>query len=144
MDRRLRNLRGGILGVLEELEAHGGAITYDLLAVGLRLDDIGTGRCTWAEVKDVIEHSPRQSSAYMRAKYGAAVEWGPAVELLAQLFDLTQHYRWLDTGKKGPSPKPFPRPGVQGADDGTRVFGRGTSMTPAEFDAWLAEQETNS
>lgn len=77
----------------------------------------------------------------MRAKYGLAAEWTPEAEMLACLVDMTRHHRWLDTGKKGPQPRPVQRPGGDTAKGQARVVGRGTSMTPAAFDAWLADQE---
>lgn len=139
MEGRLRRGPGGILGILDELDHHGDAIEYDLLTIGLRLSDIGTGRCTWRDVLIVMKGAPR-TSAYARAKLGVDAEWDRTNDLLAGLIDLLRRHRWLDTGKRGSNPQQIDRPSTRRAAD-TRVFGRGTSMTPAELDAWIAEQE---
>lgn len=139
MDGGLRRRRGGILGILGELDKHGDAIAYDLLVLGLRLDDIGTGRCSWADVYTVMRGAPR-TSAYARKRLGADADWDLTNELLASLIDMTQWHRYIDAGKRGPRPKPIPRPSTRSKGE-ARTFGRGTSMAPSDFDAWLAKAE---
>lgn len=138
MERGLGRQPGGIFGILDELDRYGDAIAYDLLTFGLRLSDIGT-TCSWADVLTVMKGAPR-TSAYARARLGADAEWSLTNELLASLLDMTQWYRYIDAGKKGPRPKPIPRPSTRSKGE-ARTFGRGTSMAPSDFDAWLAKAE---
>ena len=142
MDGRFEGVAGGILGILEELDAYGDAIEYDLLQVGLRLDDIGTGRCTWRDVLVNVRCASRDS-AYARARLGADADWSLQNDLLAGLYDLMQVHRWADApkGKRGPRPKPIDRPSVRGESGEARTIGRGTSMPVDEFDEWLAMAE---
>lgn len=132
MARRLAGHRGGIAGLLEELDEHAEAIEYDLLTLGFRLEDLGTPALSWRDLLVIMRHLPR-TSAYARAKFGTDAAWGLTEHLLATAVDVLQTANWQRGGKKaGPKPKPVPRPGKTKK---TRRIGR-DPIPVKDFNAW--------
>lgn len=88
------------------------AVEYDLLALGLRLREVGTDRLSWGDVYTVVRQSPR-SSALFRAVNPDAHEWTLPNLLLAEVADAVRVANWQrGSGKKAEYPKAIPRPGV--------------------------------
>lgn len=132
MARGVGYRRGGIQGLVELLDEHGEAVEYDLIALGLRLADLGTPRLTWRDLLVIVRQSPR-TSALNRARLGEAADWGVTDHLLAGVFDLLAGANWQRGGdNKAPRPKPLKRPGSK--PEGQK-FG-GDAIPISEFDAW--------
>lgn len=124
--------RGGIRGLLALLDEHQEAIEYDLIALGLRLDWLGTKRLTWRDFVVIVRNSPR-TSALARKHLGDDAAWSLTDHLMAGVIDLLTVANWQRGGKKaGPKPKPFPRPGVK---DNRQQFGKG-AIPIKDFNAW--------
>lgn len=135
MGRGVGSRAGGTLGLLELVAEHREAIDYDLLCLGLDLNDLGTRRLDWCRLKAVLRWLPHDS-AFGRSLRGEDAEWGLAEHLLAGIHDLLAAGNWQRAGKKGaPRPKPLPRPGLdQGRSE--KRFGT-ASMTLAEARAFF-------
>lgn len=101
--------RGGIAGLVRLLSEYGEAVEYDLITLGLRLDDLGTRRLSWRDLLVIVSNAP-QHSALVRAKVGERSEWTLPVRMLADIFDLLAGANWQRSGTKGNRPKPYPRP----------------------------------
>lgn len=128
---------GGILGLCRLLTEHGEAVEYDLLALGYRLDWLGTRRLSWRDLWVIVRMAPR-SSALARSIHGARAVWTQETYLLADIFDVLAAANWQRAGK-GPKPKPFPRPRRE--DDKT-VTRYGSGALPIdELDAWFKARE---
>ena len=112
MEAGLRCRRGGIRGLLELIRQHREAIQYDLICLGLRLDDLGSERLTWADLWAIVRHSPA-SSALARSIDPEAALWGQSEHLLAAIFDALRVANWQrGEARRSDYPKPLPRPGV--------------------------------
>lgn len=129
---------GGILGLDQLLDEHGEAVEYDLIALGLRLDDLGSERLTWRDLWVIVQHAPRES-ALARAVGGDDVVWGLTDHLLATTIDVLNIANWQRENqgrKKGQTPtrkpKRMPRPGVE---DETKSIGS-EPIPIKDFDAW--------
>lgn len=105
----VRYQRGGILGLCQLLTEHAEAIRYDLLTVGLRLDDLGRRKFTWVDLLAVVRQSP-PTSALARAMHGEYAIWTPDTYLLAMVADQLVAANWQRGGGKGKRPKPLQRP----------------------------------
>lgn len=93
------------------------AVEYDLIALGLRLRDVGSEALSWGDVYTVLRQSPR-SSALFRAMNPDEHEWSLSNLLLGEVADAVRVANWQrGSGKKGDYPKPIPRPGVQKTDE---------------------------
>ena len=115
MDGSLRGEPPGIFGLLDLLEEHGEAVEYDLIALGLRLRDLGTERLTWRDLLVVVRQAP-EGSALVRATVPAPLFGVP--ERLALLIEHRLRVLiWQNSGGKGPAPEPMPVPG-DGSVDG--------------------------
>lgn len=133
MDRRLRRDAGGIRSLAEVLRDHGGALRYDLLALGLRIEDLGTPELSWLDVAATIHYRPLDS-ALSRSIDGEESLWGLAEQLLAAIADRIEAGNWQRGGGKGSRPKPIMRPGV--GPKKTNVSSRSfDSMTIEEFES---------
>lgn len=129
---------GGILGLDQLLDEHGGAVEYDLIALGLRLDDLGTERLTWRDLWVIVQHSPRES-AIARAVGAEEAVWSLTDHLLATVIDVLNIANWQreNAGRprgKSPTrrPKRIPRPGVEGEHKTV-----GSEPIPIkDFEAW--------
>jgi hypothetical protein len=107
----LQGHRGGIHGLLTLIDEHQEALEYDLIALGLRLDWLGTSRLDWRDLLVIVKNLPR-TSATNRAANGETAQWSLTDYLLAGIFDLIAVGNWQRAGKKNaPRPKPLPRPG---------------------------------
>lgn len=134
MGEGLRVVPGGIFGLLDLLDEHEEAIDYDLLTLGLDLNDLGTERLSWRRLRAVLRHLPH-TSATSQALHGDAVVWTSTDHLLAAAVDALNIANWQRTGKKQNRPKPIPRPGVE--DKTRRTFGTARKMTLDEAHAFF-------
>lgn len=135
MARGKPNFRGGIAGLALILKDHGEAVEFDLLSMGLRLDDLGTDRLTWRDLYVVI-HRAGPRSALMREVQPELSAWASGLvlaDLLAHAVDLLAGGNWQRAGKKtAPKPKPIPRPGRKA--ESTKY---GSDPIPVkDFDDW--------
>jgi hypothetical protein len=103
--------RGGIRSLLGLIRQHREAIEYDLIGLGLRLDDRGTRGLSWRDLLVIIRRSPR-TSALSRAQFPEDSEWGLPEQLLAAIFDALQAGNWQRGNGQGRKPEQLPRPGV--------------------------------
>jgi len=109
----LRCRRGGIRGLLELIRQHREAIEYDLIALGLRLDWLGSERLTWRDLWVIVERQA-SSSALARAVDPEGSAWGQLEHLVAGMFDALQVANWQrGRARRSDFPKPLPRPGVE-------------------------------
>ena len=119
---------GEIYGLIDLCDKHRLAVSADLIALGLRLRDVGTPEFEWSDLKAVVstrEYSP----ALFRSLYPKESEWDLHAHLAADLVDLTHLLVWFKTadGSKGRNrPKPYPRPGVE---DDTKKVRKGDVVT---------------
>lgn len=124
---------GGIFGLCRLLREHGEAVEYDLIALGLRLEWLGTDALSWRDLLVIVKQSPR-GSALSRAVNGEDDFWGLPEHLLAGIFDLLASANWQRGGdEKAKRPDPFPRPGVGrrralGMDGEVIASGKGVSI----------------
>jgi hypothetical protein len=105
------------------------------LALGLRLDDLGTEALTWRDLH-VVTQKCGPGSALMRELQPELSAWGSGTvvaDLLAHVVDLLAAGNWQRAGKRtAPKPKPVPRPGRK--VDSTRY---GSAPIPVkDFDSW--------
>lgn len=123
--------RGGIRGLVRLLKEYGEAVEYDLLSMGLHLDDIGSPALTWRDLHVIVRNLPR-ASALVREKHGEATEWGAIEHLLAIIADRITSGNWQRGGGRGSRPKPIDRPGSKG-----KAATVGADPIPIrDFNAW--------
>lgn len=85
---------------------------YDLIALGLRLDWLGSERLSWRDLWVIARQSPR-GSAIARA-LDPDHTWGLSEQLLAAIFDATRVGIWQrGASKRSDYPQPLERPGVK-------------------------------
>lgn len=113
------NQRGGIDGLLELLGQHGEAIGADLIAMGLRLRDVGTKALPWIDLITIVRHLP-PTSALGRSLEAENEEeqgdryWDLHAHILAAILDTLRLILWVLTGhKKKNKPEPTKRPGAR-------------------------------
>ena len=136
MARCVLGERGGIFGLVRLLEEFGEAVEYDLIALGLRRDWLGTERLSWRDLLVIVKGSPR-TSALARAQHGEAALWGIAEYLLANAVDALHDANWQRAGKKSAKkPKRIPRPGRKD----TQKIGK-DALPISELEAWISEAE---
>lgn len=143
MAGRLERHGGGIAGLLKLLrdEKQREAIEYDLIALGLRLDWLGTAALSWRDLL-VIVRQARPGGAIYAQLGGEAARWGLSEQLLAEIIDTARILVWQQTkdGQDGVNqPQPLPRPGVK-VDEG-RIGTEARSIE--DMQAWLAERNPN-
>lgn len=103
--------RGGIIGLVRLLEEHGEAIEYELLTVGKHIDDLGTRRLSWRDLKVVATQAPPKGALH-RALDPEGWAWSSDTYLIAGLIDLGAVANWQRAGDKHRArPTPLPRPG---------------------------------
>lgn len=129
------DLNGGIAGLAWLLSRHGEAIEFDLLALGLRLDDLGTEALTWRDLHVVVQKCG-PGSALIRELQPELAAWAAGTvvaDLLANVVDLLAAGNWQRAGKRtAPKPKAVPRPGKK--TESTRY---GSDPIPVkDFDNW--------
>lgn len=123
---------GGIEGLLRLLDEYGEAVEYDLITLGLRLDDLGTERLNWRDLWVIVNNLPR-TSALVRAVAGEDAQWGLLEHLAARVADSLEVGNWQRQQKpNAPKPKPIPRPGVKSEE---KRFGS-DPIPIKDFDAW--------
>lgn len=126
---------GGILGLVGFLREHGGAVEYQLLTLGLRLEWLGTDRLSWRDLWVVVTQAP-PGSAIHRAVEPEKAAWASGeldAWFLAAQVDLLAAGNWQRQGKNNArKPEPIQRPGEK--KKGTVL---GADPIPvSEFDAW--------
>lgn len=112
------------------------------MRIGHRLRDIDDPEAglTISDLLDFVEFAHEQMAIYrvMNPDY----EWTITNQLLAFQIDFHQQKAWVEGGKKGPKPKPIPRPGVS---EGTeKRYTTSKKSTREEVDAWLAKKRRTS
>lgn len=120
------------------IEEHGDAVEYDLIALGLRLRDLGSAAFNWRDLWVVVKHAPSSSALTLSVDGTETIEWDLTRQLLADVADTLHLLWWAKTtdGQANPprnQPEPIPRPGVE--DDTKRI-----GDEPMDFDemrAWL-------
>ena len=113
MAHGLRGRAGGIRSLLELIRQHREAIEYDLIGLGLRLDDLGTRRLSWRDLWVIVREAPNRS-ALVRAIDPESAAWSHTDYLLALVFDAVQIGNWHRAGSPaGYRPEPLERPGVE-------------------------------
>jgi hypothetical protein len=136
MAGRLRGDGGGIFGLIDLLAEHGEAVEYDLIRAGLRLDDLGTERLSWRELKVVVRNTPANESALRRAQSPEDSPWTATTLLLAEAVDALRTLAWMKTkdGQKNRNrPQPIPRPGHR-----PTIHGKG-AVPIEEIESWLEQ-----
>ena len=109
---------------------------HDLLAMGLRLRDLGTTRLWWDELRAVIVWASEGSAIY-RARGGDAALWGVGEFLLASTVNTLRTMSWQITGDdKAPRPEPILPPGMEARAEASTT--RGDVMSIEEMDRRLA------
>ena len=119
-------------------EEHPRALNYDLMKVGHRfrdLEDPGAG-LTLGDLLDLASFADPTMAIYR--VLNPEWEWDLTNQLLAYLIDHEQMKAWADGGRKGPRPKPIPRPGV--ADKEQKKYKTVKASTVGEIDAYLASR----
>ena len=117
---------------------HPRALNYDLMKVGHRLRDLDDpgARLTMGDLLDLASYADPSMAIYR--VLNPDWEWDLTNQLLAYLIDHEQMVAWLEGGKKGPRPKPIPRPGV--SDKREKKYQTAKRSTRAEIDAYLASR----
>lgn len=103
---------GGIVGLVRLLNEHGEAIEYELLTIGRHIDNLGTRRLTWRDLKVVALGSP-PGGALHRSIDPLGAGWTADTYLLAAVADYEALSVWQRGGKKNNKPKPVWRPNVK-------------------------------
>lgn len=118
---------------------HRVAIEYDLIALGLRLRNLGSDDFNWNDLAVVLSQSPR-SSAFYRSLFPDEAEWGLQEQLMAAMVDYAAVGNWQrGEGKRKDFPDPIPRPGV---NDGKERYGT-EAIEMDEMAAWLGGEFIN-
>ena len=141
MARGLRGHGGGIASLRELIRRHKEAVEYDLIALGLRLDWLGTEALSWRDLLVIVRQSPSMS-AISRALRPEESAWGLSEHLQAMTFDVLQQIAWLQSedGMKGRNrPTPLPRPGAKAEETRTGT----TALDLDEMAALLAARNPN-
>lgn len=138
MDRSVGRLVGKIRSLAGVLRDHPEAVRYDLLTLGLHVEDLGTQALSWLDLEAVIDQRPI-GSAISRAIDGEDAFWGLSEQLLAAVADRLSWALWQNGGGKGQKPKPIPRPGTRPkkTNAASRRF---DSMTIEEYERRYAER----
>lgn len=112
------------------------------MRIGLRLRwlESGQGDFTLGDLLDFIEHATPEMAIYRALNKDA--QWGLPEQLLASMFEHMQMKSWVEGGKKGPKPKPIPRPGVTDTEE-TR-YTTSKRSTVIEIDEWLAAKRRSA
>ena len=141
MVHRLGHHAGGIRGLCQLVDEHGGALEYDLMTrAGATLSDV-PARVPWTALRSFVTHLGPDSALHAEQNPDGAAWWQPwgQTAVLADIYDaiasFTTGYATANRGKgpKPKPPKPYPRP-WKAADRGRRV---GSGAIPAsEFDDW--------
>ncbi|WP_324188420.1 DUF5361 domain-containing protein [Nocardia higoensis] len=113
MARPFGSQPGGILGLDALLEEHGEAVEFDLIALGLRLRQLGTDVLSWRDLLAIIRWLPAES-ALLRSMDPVGSRWQVSQHLLAEMTDSLRWLVWAKTpdAQQGRNrPEPIARPG---------------------------------
>lgn len=127
-----RGRAGGIVGLLSVLREHRGAIEYDLLTLGLDLDDLPGPELSWHRLLTVVNHCG-PDTALWRSVNPHWVQTPDNDFMRAVEFGVRQLV-WLNTedGRKGRNqPKPFLWPWEAEAERAAHAI-RGDAVTVEE------------
>ncbi|MGJ5724885.1 hypothetical protein ACSBQT_10945 [Brevibacterium sp. H602] len=105
------------------------------MTIGYRvrdLDDFESG-LTVGDMLDFVEHAHEGMAIYRILNPDWS--WSLTNLLLAEMLDAQVLWRWVDGGKRGPKPKPIPRPGV--TETHTKSYTVSETSTVDEIDEWL-------
>lgn len=101
---------GGIRSLLVELNKHGEAINFDLMAKGWTRRDIGR-RLTWTDLYNFIRWQPPDgTSAYYRSRKPNSWWVTPELQVLAGVLYAVDAANWQRGGCQGNAPKPMKFP----------------------------------
>lgn len=109
MGEGVGDVRPGTLGLLDLLDEYWEPLDYELLRLGLDINQAGTSTLDWRRLRAVITYLP-PDSALAKAMIGPTANWSPADYMLAAAVDALNLANWQRTGKKHNRPKPLPRP----------------------------------
>ena len=124
-----------LVGLVNE---HPRALNHDLMGVGHRLRDLDDARAglTLGDLLDLVRYADTSMAIYR--VLNPDWEWDLTNQLLAYLIDHEQMMAWAEGGRKGPKPKPIPRPGVSEKEE--KRYRAAKQSTRAEVDAYLASR----
>lgn len=109
-------------------------MNYDLMKMGLRLRQLGTGALSWGDLHDYVRYG-NTDTALALERWGSTVVWTLTDHLLATAVDALHSANWQRGGGKGMRPQPITRPG---ADNSEHI---GSDPIPAsEFMDWWNEE----
>lgn len=102
----------GIGGLLDLIDDHGEAVEFDLIALGLRLRDIGV-TFSWRDLKVIVSRGDA-TSAVARATDPQNAAWSDLTALLLREVVYEMQLARRQQAGKGPMPKRIPLPGEDG------------------------------
>ncbi len=127
-----RGNHGGIRSLLTLVDEHQEAIEYDLIALGLRLRDLGSAGFTLRDLWVIVQQSPASSALARSSDVDAG--WTLEAMLLAEVADVARDDWWAThNGREQDRPKPIERPGRR---PDTTVYGSG-ALPIEEMASWL-------
>lgn len=143
MGRGVRHGDGGIAGLVDLIDEHGGALEYDLMTrAGATLEDI-PARIPWTALRSFATHLDAGSALVSEIRPELAGWQGDmrVPMILADMYDLIAMLRHdfdcANTPKKKGRPRkpaPYPRPGANETSVGQRI---GKDAIPIkDFDEW--------
>lgn len=100
---------GGIASLRQLAADYPEALHFELLKLGLRLDDLGSRRLSWFDLKAVVASLP-PGSALHRARDGDEAVWDLHAQLLAGALDALNAANWQRAGDQNAArPQPVRR-----------------------------------
>lgn len=139
MERALRDLAGGIEGLLSHSREEWDALEADMAAAGWTLSDV-PGRVSWRAVIQMFRHA-RAGSALFRAVHGDSAVYSQETHAIVTLTETIEEFMWLfrtskiDPRKQAvpPRPKKHPRPGIDVVDPDAGEKLTGKPMDKADW-----------
>lgn len=124
--------------LVELAREHPRALNYDLMGVGHRIRDLEdpSSGLTLGDLLDLVSYASPSMAIYR--VLNPDWEWDLTNQLLAYLIDHQQMQAWGEGGRKGPKPKPIPRPGVSEKEE--KKYQTAKRSTREEIDAYLASR----
>lgn len=137
-----RRNAGGIIGLIRLNEETDRALEADFLErLGVRFEDVPN--IGWEAALVFARHVARDPRSYTFRAINPdladfASPWKQSA-ILADIYDAIRHFHWQFICSRlekhavpPPTPKPYPRPGV---DDGSMNIGKG-GLPPDQFESW--------
>lgn len=122
---------------------HESAVRYDLLSMGLRLDDVGL-TVSWLDLAAVLQHCPANSA--LQRELNPDHPWDLKTHLLALIADQLAIANWQRSGGgKNKRPIPIERPGHRhesGADNAIHAMENGVVGSTSLGTAMPADELT--